>query len=1199
MGVQGLWQLLSPVARPVQLESLRNRKLAIDASIWIHQFMRTMRSEDGSALRSGHTLGFFRRICKLLFYNIKPVFVFDGGAPTLKRSTIRERRKRRQGVKLNIKHTAEKILKAQMKAQLLKEEEKRRLALQAGDEPFKNAGDSDDEDYVYLEQLDNTAAIDTLRHQNAIKQDQYELPPMEYNKPLEKKTRNKLDPRLATDQELQDFIDEFKPSDIDMDSSVFQALPTEIQYEIIQDVKLKSRQTSWARLDHMVRQSKTPLDFSKQQILQLKHRNEMTQRAMQMNDVASKSRDISTPTRIASERGKEYLLVKNENLDDGLGWKLPGVKTKQEVSPEEEKSTIKADRTSHSQQQEQVLDDDDDDIDQETGMLDPMDDPVARAVANNPRLAALMGDFGNDDSDNDYDNQLQHEYDIDSSSYNNTPTMYHHDHIYYENTDEIQQTNADNYSASGDQLDDDDTPLFTGNLSHQKGPQYTGEWDNRDAQNYESYDGTARKEILSKMYNGYLDDAFSTSSQQYSYDSNSSSNPQESANDQTWEYELDADDFYKLWRQRAPDAFIYMYSFNDQYISILKNALSDNCTINDLEQQLKLVQKVFGKSNDNDRLTHDAYLFHQCFLENALVWKKRLMDEESRLEKYKETRQQRLDSAEGNKMTDSTVLLDEIDADGEYDDIQLAESVPNDSQQSITLPQHTDDITNLDTTPPEHITSKVLDSSFLSSAILPPPLHTGRQGDVPDSNNKTGLAQHVESSGGQTDVDMHSSSNKSNDNNDNNDMEVPPAAIYSSGNESDGMNDNNTEEPPAAIFSSGNESDGMDDNSSEEPLSTMIKNGPEAHMMVDTGYNSDEELTGTVAEENAEFARFMSDIASRDIGSVQQELVDDMNHLNKQQVKQMGNADTVTDQMVQDIQELLQLFGVPYVVSPMEAEAQCAYLLEHDLVDGVVTDDSDVFLFGGSRIYKNMFSQEKYVECYLLQDIDREMHLDRAKLIQLAYFLGSDYTPGLPGIGYVSAMEILAAFQNADDDSEQSLEGPLLRFKQWYDGGVDNTDFEKKFRQKHKHLDIPPDFPNPLVKEAYLGPMLDTSLEQFSWSPPQLDSLRLYLMKSFSWSEEKTDEILVPVIREMNQRQAAGVQSTISSFFDPSAGLQSSYTPSGTKRKHKSKRVQKVVKKLGNRTKAVPDGVDDSSDSSDSNTQPKPVRKSRRKRTTK
>lgn len=47
-----------------------------------------MRDRDGRALMNAHVLGFLRRICKLLFYGIRPVFVFDGGAPALKRNTI-------------------------------------------------------------------------------------------------------------------------------------------------------------------------------------------------------------------------------------------------------------------------------------------------------------------------------------------------------------------------------------------------------------------------------------------------------------------------------------------------------------------------------------------------------------------------------------------------------------------------------------------------------------------------------------------------------------------------------------------------------------------------------------------------------------------------------------------------------------------------------------------------------------------------------------------------------------------------------------------------------------------------------------------------------------------------------------------------------------------------------------------------------
>jgi 5'-3' exonuclease len=71
--------------------------------------------------------------------------------------------------------------------------------------------------------------------------------------------------------------------------------------------------------------------------------------------------------------------------------------------------------------------------------------------------------------------------------------------------------------------------------------------------------------------------------------------------------------------------------------------------------------------------------------------------------------------------------------------------------------------------------------------------------------------------------------------------------------------------------------------------------------------------------------------------------------------------------ILMNVQELLQMFGLPYIIAPMEAEAQCAYMELANLVDGVVTDDSDVFLFGARSVYKNIFDDRKYVETYLMK----------------------------------------------------------------------------------------------------------------------------------------------------------------------------------------------------------------------------------------
>lgn len=74
------------------------------------QFMKAMRDERGEMVRNAHILGFFRRICKLLFLRTKPVFVFDGGTPVLKRRTIAARRRHRENARAKIRKTAEKLL---------------------------------------------------------------------------------------------------------------------------------------------------------------------------------------------------------------------------------------------------------------------------------------------------------------------------------------------------------------------------------------------------------------------------------------------------------------------------------------------------------------------------------------------------------------------------------------------------------------------------------------------------------------------------------------------------------------------------------------------------------------------------------------------------------------------------------------------------------------------------------------------------------------------------------------------------------------------------------------------------------------------------------------------------------------------------------------------------------------------------------
>lgn len=161
----------------------------------------------------------------------------------------------------------------------------------------------------------------------------------------------------------------------------------------------------------------------------------------------------------------------------------------------------------------------------------------------------------------------------------------------------------------------------------------------------------------------------------------------------------------------------------------------------------------------------------------------------------------------------------------------------------------------------------------------------------------------------------------------------------------------------------------------------------------------------------------------------------------------LGQSDTPTEEMYVECQELLQLFGIPFIIAPTEAEAQCAWLDAHDLVDGVVTDDNDAFLFGARRVYRNIFEGKRYVEEYRTADVENELGLDSNTLINMALLLGSDYTAGVSGVGVVNALEIVRAFPG--------LNG-LARFGSWVediDEAVMDLAFKANKSQRGKKSD--------------------------------------------------------------------------------------------------------------------------------------------------
>ena len=268
--------------------------------------------------------------------------------------------------------------------------------------------------------------------------------------------------------------------------------------------------------------------------------------------------------------------------------------------------------------------------------------------------------------------------------------------------------------------------------------------------------------------------------------------------------------------------------------------------------------------------------------------------------------------------------------------------------------------------------------------------------------------------------------------------------------------------------------------------------------------------------------------------------------------KQVRNMDSPTEQMYVECQDLLQMFGIPYLIAPMEAEAQCAYLNCEKLVDGVLTDDSDVFLFGGTRTYRNFFNNNKFVEAYFSPDIDKELGLDRHKLIQMALLLGSDYTSGVHGVGVVNAFEIIQAFGCCGSSTEG-----LNRFKKWVEapGGVETESgspraAELQFKNKHRggrrNWELPENFPDQRVIKEYAQPKVDAINGPLEWGTPDMNMLRKFCIEKFGWDTAKAEEHLKPVLQATGRRDSQRRLDDFLAFNDRFVKI-------------KSKRIQRAI----------------------------------------
>lgn len=72
-------------------------------------------------------------------------------------------------------------------------------------------------------------------------------------------------------------------------------------------------------------------------------------------------------------------------------------------------------------------------------------------------------------------------------------------------------------------------------------------------------------------------------------------------------------------------------------------------------------------------------------------------------------------------------------------------------------------------------------------------------------------------------------------------------------------------------------------------------------------------------------------------------------------------------------------------------------------------------------------------------------------------------------------------------------------------------EYKLNHRNYKKHWDMPDEFPDTRVIEAYKHPAVDESLEPFQWGEPDFEALKKFCEKRLNWDENKIYNLFEPL----------------------------------------------------------------------------------------
>ncbi|KAL7279870.1 hypothetical protein ACG7TL_006279 [Trametes sanguinea] len=228
----------------------------------------------------------------------------------------------------------------------------------------------------------------------------------------------------------------------------------------------------------------------------------------------------------------------------------------------------------------------------------------------------------------------------------------------------------------------------------------------------------------------------------------------------------------------------------------------------------------------------------------------------------------------------------------------------------------------------------------------------------------------------------------------------------------------------------------------------------------------------------------------------------------------------VTREHNEECRKLLTLMGIPFVVAPSEAEAQCAELARGGKVYAAGSEDMDTLTFGAPILYRHLtFSEARKtpISEINLQKCLEGLEMNMSQFIELCILLGCDYLEPIKGVGPKSALKLIR---------EHGTLGKVMEHLKEKVAEKEETAEEGK--KKKGGIQIPEEWPWEEAKKVFEKPDVTPADElELEWKSPDVEGLVDFLVKEKGFNEERVRKGAEKLTKFLNAKQ----QGRLDGFF--------------------------------------------------------------------